>query len=189
MARAMSKTESEILAESDAIYLDTNVLPKVDIEEDGASNLARILIYMTGIPVYCSLVGLGEFFHVAGKKVTQARIGPSGYLYGCRALLKDIEIGQIRLVEPVADRFEFIKLANALSARHISLGGGDIWHIMAALQLQSDHERSALFSFDDGLVDAARAEGVNSVNGNNVASDALIRELSSRGKWISAQLS
>jgi hypothetical protein len=146
----------------------------------------RILIYMSRIPTYCSLLGFGEFISVAGKKRTQARIGVAGYLFSCRALLVDLGIGKLRQVEPVADRFQFIRLAEDLLARHSGLGGGDVWHIMAALELSKNHAPIGFLSFDKGLVKAALAEGLPAVYGSDVDADSLIRELTSRGKWIPA---
>ena len=179
-------SECETIAESSAIYLDASALAKIDIEEDASSRLVRILIYLSRIPVYCSLVGFGEFVSVAGKKLTQARIGSAGYLYGCRALLVDLEMGKLRLVEPVADRFQFIREAEDILSRHASLGGGDLWHIMAARQLAKDHVPATLFTFDRDLVEAAAAEGLRAVSGFAVDPEALVRELTSKGMWVPA---
>ncbi len=41
-------------------------------------------------------------------------------------------------------------------------------------------------SFDKDLVKAAAAEGLRAVYGNDVDPDILIRELTSRGKWVPA---
>jgi hypothetical protein len=41
-------------AESDAIYLDTSVLPKLDIEHEDAASPARVAVFMTTIPKYLS---------------------------------------------------------------------------------------------------------------------------------------
>jgi len=60
-------TECETLAESVAVYVDACALAKISFEEPG-STLVRCLIYMSTIPAYCSMVGLGEFVAVAGKK-------------------------------------------------------------------------------------------------------------------------
>jgi len=163
----------EVLAESKAVYVDACALAKISVEEDPASALVRCLIYMSRIPAYCSLVGFGEFVSVAGKKLTQQRIGGSGYLYSCRSL----EMGQLNRVEPVNDRFQFIREAEDLLSRHGRLGGGDLWHIMAARQLAKDHTPSTLFSFDKDLVDAAVAEGVQAVYGFRVDRETLIQEL------------
>jgi hypothetical protein len=98
-------TPIKALACAGAVYLDASALPKIDIEEDAASRLVRCLIFMSRVPAYCSLVGFGEFVTVAGQKLTQSRIGATGYLHSCRALLVDMGMGKLRQVEPVADRF------------------------------------------------------------------------------------
>lgn len=182
--------ECTLLADADAVYLDASILPKIDIEEDTGSRVARLLIYGTRIPIFVSFVGLGEFFNVAGKKVTQSRIGTMGYLYGCRALLKDIEMGKIGHVEPPEERFDFIKLADAISSRHGRLGGGDVWHLMAVLQLKAQHRQTVFVSFDAKLVEAASNEGLAAVNGGEVDPDELVLQLKSRaasGSWYRAR--
>jgi len=150
-------SECETLAGSSAIYIDACALAKISIEEDPASGLVRCLIYMSRIPAYCSMVGFGEFVAVAGKKRTQERIGSAGCLYSIRSLMVDLEKGKLRRVEPVADKCQFIREADDLLSRHGSLGGGDLWHIMAARQLSKDYASTTLFSFDEDLVKAAEA--------------------------------
>ena len=141
---------------------------------------------MSRVPAYCSLLGFGEFVTVAGKKLTQSRIGAEGYLYSCRSVLVDFDMGKLRQVEPVADRFQFIQLAQQLLSRHSGLGGGDLWHIMAALELRNTVSPVVVLSFDKGLVKAAEAEGLVAVYGYDVDTDSLIQELTSQGKWIPA---
>lgn len=177
-------TAIEALASASAVYLDASALPKIDIEEDPSSRLVRCLIYMSRVPAYCSLLGFGEFVTVAGKKVTQSRIGVEGYLYSCRALLVDLGVGKLRQIEPVADRFQFIQLSQALLSRNSGLGGGDLWHIMAALELRKTFSPVAFLSFDKGLVKAAVAEGLVAVYGHDIDTDSLIQELTSQDKWI-----
>jgi hypothetical protein len=179
-------TAIETLASASAVYLDASALPKIDIEEDPSSRLVRCLIYMSRVSACCSLLGFGEFVTVAGKKLTQSRIGAEGYLYSCRALLVDLGRGKLRQVEPVDDRFQFIQLAQQLFSRHSGLGGGDLWHIMAALELRKTVSPVAFLSFDKGLVKAALAEGLMAVYGHDVDTDALIQELTKEGKWIPA---
>jgi hypothetical protein len=176
------------LAEADPIYLDTSVLPKIDMEGGNApeSRFVRLLIYGSRVPIFCSLVSLGEFFKVAGSKLKQAQTGSAGYLYSCRALLMDLEIGKIKRVEPPADRFTFLQLADQIVARHGALGGGDIWHLMAARELKSEYQAVALLSFDTELVESAVGEGLSGVYGNQVDPEKLVIELTSRGRWVPA---
>jgi hypothetical protein len=181
-------TEAETLAAAGAIYLDTSVLPKIDMEGGNSpeSRLVRLLIYGSRVPIFCSLVSLGEFFKVAGSKLTQARIGSMGYLYSCRGLLKDLEIDKIKRVEPPEERFDFLTLADQIVGRHGALGGGDIWHLMAALQLKGKHDPVALLSFDSRLAKAAEAEGLAGVDGKRVSPEDLVTELTARDRWIPA---
>ena len=179
-------TEYETLAESSAVYFDACALLKIGVEEDPDSGLVRCLVYLSRIPAYCSMIGFGEFVGVAGKKRSQARIGAAGYLHQCRSLLVDRDMGKLQLVEPVADRFEFIREAEDLLSRHQRLGGGDIWHLMAVRQLSRQHSPATLFSFDEDLVKAAAAERLRAVLGSALDRELLIRELTTRGKWVPA---
>ena len=181
----LKMNDYQIISKSDALYLDACDLPKIDIEIAGEeARLASILIYLSHIPVYCSFVGFGEFFNVAGKKLTQKRIGIAGYLFSCRALMNDQAMGQLRRVEPVDDKVKFIRLAQRLEAKFAQLGGGDVWHLMCAIQLQSLHQRITLFSFDADLVAAAKAENIQAVCGNGLNPDLLAEELKSHGKLL-----
>jgi hypothetical protein len=54
-------TPYELIANSDAIYLDTCVLVKIDAKEEPGSPFTRVLIYASKIPVSSSFVGFGEF--------------------------------------------------------------------------------------------------------------------------------
>ena len=74
----------KLLANSDAIYLDTCALVKIDLKEEPDSRFTRVLIYGGGVPIFSSFVGFGEFFSIAGKKKVQAIIGADGYLFCCR---------------------------------------------------------------------------------------------------------
>jgi len=178
-------SDYEIISKSEALYLDACVLPKIDIETGGEeARLARILIYMSCIPVYCSFVGFGEFFHVAGKKLSQKNIGIAGYLFSCRSLMMDQDIGRLRRVEPGEDKTKFFQLAQRLEAKYSLLGGGDIWHLMAAIELQSGNQQITLFSFDRKLVSAAKAEGIQAVCGNGLDPDLVVEELQRNGKFL-----
>jgi hypothetical protein len=178
-------SDYQTLCNCEALYIDACVLPKIDIEPTGEdARLARILIYLGTIPVYTSFVGFGEFFYVAGKKETQKKIGIAGYLFSCRALMLDEEMGKLRRAEPIEDRIEFLQLAHRLEAKFSKLGGGDIWHLMAAIQLQSRHRSTTLFSFDAGLVKAAKSEGIQAVCGNGLDPDLMAEELKKGGKAV-----
>ena len=175
-------TECMVLAESDAIYLDASALPKIDLESDGGHGI-RLLLLVGRIPLFCSVVALGEFFAVAGRRKTQAKIGVSGYLYTVRDFLIDIEMNKLRYVEPVADRRAFTVLCDDLVSRHSALGGADIWHIMAAMNLQRRYKRVTMLTFDQRLAAAAAAEGMHSVYGQPIQAEALVAALTSCGKW------
>jgi hypothetical protein len=172
-----------VLAESSAIYLDASALPKIDIEEDLVSGLTRCLIYFSHIPTFCSMVGFGEFVGAAGRKEKEGKIASDGYLYSCRALLVDVEMGKLQMVEPPADRFEFITAARPLVAKYSHLGGGDIWHLLCAAQLSAQHPPATFLSFDKKLCSAATAEGLRVVYGHDLQRELLIAELRAKGKW------
>jgi hypothetical protein len=67
-----------------------------------------------------------------------------------------------------------------LLSRHNGLGGGDLWHLGAALELR----RTAVLSFDKDLVKAAVAEGLVAVYGQDLDTDSLIQELRSQHQWM-----
>src|SRR5262245_59631508 len=167
-------TDYDVIAQADAVYLDTCILPKIDIEgADDEGRLAVILIYLSRIPIFCSFVGFGEFFNVASRKQTQGRIGFPAYLFSCRNLMMEAALGKFQRAEPPEDRAHFIRLAEKLQQRFSKLGGGDIWHIMCAIELKARYENSVLFSFDYGLVRAARSEQMNAVCGKGMNPDVL----------------
>jgi len=60
----------------------------------------------------------------------------------------DQKMGKFLRAEPVEDRVEFFQLAQRLETKYSQLGGGDIWHLMSAIELQSQHCPATLFSFD-----------------------------------------
>ena len=178
-------TDYQIIVQSNALYIDACALPKIDIETTGhEAQLTRLLVYLSQIPVFCSFVGFGEFFHVAGKKATQRHIGISGYLFSCRALMIDVAQGKLHRAEPVEDKLRFFQLAQRLEKKFSSLGGGDIWHLMSALELQRQYDDLAVFSFDNGLVKAAKSEGLDAVNGVTLDPDQLAEELKRNGKLL-----
>jgi hypothetical protein len=174
-------TDYQTIAKSKALYLDACVLPKIDIETGG--EVARILTYASRIPIFTSFVGFGEFFKVAGWRSTQKQIGADGYLYSCRKLMMDQQIGKIRRAEPIEDRFAFIRLAHRLR-KSWKLGGGDVWHLMSAIELQSQHSPLTFFSFEKKLVAAAKSEGIEAVYGIGLEPDRVREELKKKGKLI-----
>jgi hypothetical protein len=178
-------TEAETLAAADAIYLDASALPKIDLEA-GDRNGIRLLVLGGRIPLYCSHVALGEFFGVGRWKEKGNRISTGEYLYAIRSFLVDLDMGKIRRVEPVADRQRFSQLVDALTARNLRLGGADIWHIMAALELKNSYPGTTMLTFDQALSRAAAAEGLPSVYGKGLVAEDLVSALSSRGKWVAA---
>jgi hypothetical protein len=154
----------ELIAESKALYLDACALAKIDVEEDLDSNLIRFLVYQPKIPVFSSFVGFGEFFNVVGKKETQKKMGVDGYLFSCRQLMIDFDYRTIKRAEPVGDRFKFLQLAQELLPKHGHLGGGDLWHLMAAIELKRDYPSVILLTFEAALIKAARSEGIGAVD-------------------------
>jgi len=56
-------SDYETIGESEALYLDACVLPKIDIEAAGEdARLTRILVYSSTIPVYSSFVAFRRIF-------------------------------------------------------------------------------------------------------------------------------
>jgi hypothetical protein len=176
-------TDAEILARSDAIYLDTSVFPKLYLQETSDNGPAILFFSFSRVPLYCSLVVVGEFISVMGLKRTQAAIGVSGYLHRCLALLHDLESGRLRHVEPARSGAEFFPLADSLVAAQGGLGGGDVWHLMAATHLRQQFPSSALFSYDADLVKGARRAGIAAVYGCDVETVALEEALRTAQRW------
>jgi hypothetical protein len=177
-------TPYEQLINSDAAYLDTCALVKIDAKEEAGSNFTRILIYFSRIPVYCSFVGFGEFFAVVGKPKFQAIVGAEGFLFACRQLMIDVDMGKIRRAEPIEDKFKFMQLAQVLLPKHGHLGGGDVWHLMSALQLKSRVAKTVFVSFEPALVAAAKAEGLEAIDGNGLDSNQLSEQLKLSNKAV-----
>jgi hypothetical protein len=121
---------------------------------------------------------------IFGKKKVQKRIGLENYLYYCRSLMKDFEVNKINRVEPPNDRYQFIKIASRIISRHSKLGGADIWHLMATLELQRLYSSTVLFSYDKKLVTAASLENIIAVYGKNLIPEILIDKLKMNNKWI-----
>jgi hypothetical protein len=101
----------------------------------------------------------------------------------------DFDMGRIKRTEPVEDKFRFMQLAKVLLPKHGHLGGGDVWHLMAALQLKSQVSKTIFVSFDRRLIAAAEAEGLEAVDGNGLDSNQLSAQLKASKKsagWVSA---
>jgi hypothetical protein len=174
----------EDIAKSDAIYLDTSALIKINKEERDSSNFMRVLIYGSTIKFFASWIAFGEFIKVFGTKEEQSKIGPRNYLYYCRSLMKDFDIGKINRAEPSEDRFIFIKLSEQILSRHAKLGGGDIWHLMAVAELNKLFPSVLLLSYDKKLLKAANMEKITAINGENLVPEMLIEQLQYNNKWI-----
>ena len=134
----------ESIVKSEAIYLDTNALMKIDHNEGNSSNLTR-LFYQSRIKFFLSWIAFGEFIKVLGTREKQSEIGLMNYLYCCRSLMKDFDIGKIKRAEPAEDRFQFFKISVELLSRHSKLGGGDIWHLMAVNELKNHSPQLCYF--------------------------------------------
>lgn len=90
----------KILAEAEAVYLDSSALVKSVITEAPGDDTMRI-VYMSRVPLFTSIVGFGEVISCFGRKNKQLSIGgPLGFLQAIRMLLKDFEIGRIQSIEP-----------------------------------------------------------------------------------------
>jgi len=177
-------TPYEELSNSDAVYLDTCALVKIDAKEEVGSGFTRVLIYFSRIPVYSSFIGFGEFFSVVGKRKFQKAVGAEGFLFVCRQLMIDFDMKKIQRIEPIQDKFKFIQLAQDLLPKHGHLGGGDVWHLMAALNLKSLVPKTVFVSFEPALITAAQSEGLNAVDGNGLDPNQLSEQLNNAGKFI-----
>src|SRR5689334_20195075 len=99
----------QTLADAEAVYLDTSALVKTVVAEP-PGDLAMRLLYMSGIPLFTSIVGFGEVIACFGRRNTQSAMGGSlEYLHAVRMLLKDFEIGRIQLIEPPDERTRFLR--------------------------------------------------------------------------------
>ena len=178
--------EYETLAQSDSIYLDTSALAKIEKFEGNSSQLVNLLVYGSTLPKFSSYVAFGEFIGILGRRDVQQSIGGTiGYLFRCRRLMAEVfDIQKIRRAEPVQDRFQFVRLAEQLWTKYSKLGGGDIWHLMAVLELQQTNSAVALLTFDEDLAKAARSEKIQTVYGVNLKPEFLIEALRSKSKWI-----
>jgi hypothetical protein len=174
----------ETIVKSDAIYLDTSALIKINKEEGNSSNFMRVLIYGSTINFYASWIAVGEFIGIFGKRALQRKIGQGNYLYYCRSLMKDFDIGKIHRTEPPDDSFQFFTISIDMLSRHAKLGGGDIWHLMTVVELKKSFPSAMLLSYDDKLVNVAEMENIMAVNGKNLVPEMLIDQLKYNNKWI-----
>jgi predicted nucleic acid-binding protein len=177
----------EIVAKAEAVYLDASALVKSVIVEPPGDHAMRI-IYMSGVPLFTSMVGFGEVVSCFGRKDKQLSIGGSwGYLHGVRMLMKDFDIGRIQPVEPPDERRKFLTVAHKLVEKATHLGGGDLWHVMAALELQGEHRETVFLTFDRELLKAAPALGILSVvDGHDIDCEALVQALQAAERWFPA---
>lgn len=173
----------KVITESDAIYIDTSVISKIDFEEKG-SGLSYILVYYCVIRKYFSLVGFGEWLGVMERKIKETGAKSPIYMYFTRQLMKELEMNQFSLAEPVDDQDRFIKQVNKLWPKYSRLGGRDLWDLMSALELQKSHPKCVFLSFDKDLVQAAKSEGLRAVDCNKLNSEILESQLRSSKKLI-----
>lgn len=172
------------IVNADAIYLDTCVFVKIDAKEEMGSNFSRALVYFSEIPIYSSFVAFGEFISVVVKKDFQKSAGTDGFLFVVRQLMMDFDKNKIKRIEPIEDKFKFVQLSQKLLEKHSRLGGGDVWHIMAALNLKNQIPNMAFVSFDAKLVKAANTQGLTAIDGNGLDPNHLSEELQNAGKFI-----
>jgi hypothetical protein len=172
------------IVNADAIYLDTCVFVKIDAKEEMGSNFSRALIYFSKIPIYSSFVSFGEFISVVTKKAFQKTAGTDGFLFVVRQLMIDFDMNKIKRIEPIEDKFDFIQLSQTLSEKYSSLGGGDLWHIMAALNLKNQIPNMVFVSFDTKLVKAANTQGLSAIDGNGLDPNQFSEELQNADKFI-----
>lgn len=177
----------KVLTNADAIYLDTSALLKIDKEEGDSSRLVRLLVYGSTIPVYSSSVGLSELIGKMGQKKTQASIGGAiGFLFHCRELLLEFELDKIHKVEPPRERQYFIQIAEKLCTKFSALGGADIWHLLSVVELRRKVPTAILLSYDKDMVKAAKQEAIQTLDGNDLNPDVIVKELIAVHKWIGA---
>jgi|GEM_PF-4196256 len=174
----------ETIGKSDAIYLDTSALIKVNKDEGGSSNFMKLLIYCSTIKFFASWIAFGEFIGIFGKRELQNTIGQRNYLYCCRSLMKDFDIEKIRRTEPPEDSFQFFKISIDILSRHAKLGGGDIWHLMTVAELKKSFPSALLLTYDKKLVKAAEMEKIMAINPENLVPEMLIEQLQINNKWI-----
>jgi hypothetical protein len=174
----------EAIVKCNEVYLDACALIKIVKHEGDSSRFVRSLIYGSDLRFYSSWVAFGEFVGIYNKKEMQKSFGLANYLYNCRSIMKEFEYNKIYRIEPADDKVQFFKLAEDCLNRYAKLGGADIWHLMAALELKKYFPLSLLLSYDSDLVNAALAENIIAVDGNDLNPELLIESLKSSNRWI-----
>jgi hypothetical protein len=180
-------SEYETIVKSDTVYLDTSALVKIVKNEGDSSRFVRLMVYGSDLKIFSSWVAYGEFIGIFNKKEEQKSIGLANYLFNCRMIMNDFDYNKIYRIEPSGDGFQFFKLTEDLLSRHAKLGGADIWHLMAAIELKKSYTLSLLLSYDEDLVNAALSENITAVYGNNLIPELLVQRLKSSNRWIPAK--
>lgn len=177
-----------LLLSCGSLYLDACALVKIEFEEGLSSNLARFLTFGTKFEIYSSYLALGEFVGGTGKKEKKDKVITSvGYLAVCRRLMIDFEMNAIKRFEPFdiglpKDRIDFQNQATDLYFKYPKLGGGDLWHLIAARRLQKEHSLAGFLTFDKKLVAAATKEGLRVLDGNAMSVTVVESKLKTAGK-------
>jgi predicted nucleic acid-binding protein len=177
-----------LLLSCDSLYLDACALVKIEFEEGLSSNLARFLTFATRFEIYSSNLALGEFIGATGKKEKRDKVITSvGYLAVCRRLMIDFEMNAIKRFEPFdisvpKDRIDFQNQASGLYSKYPTLGGGDLWHMIAARRLQKERSSAGFLTFDKKLVGAATKEGLKTLDGNAMDVTVVEKQLKAAHK-------
>ena len=172
------------IVNSEAIYLDASCLVKIAKEEGDSSRTMRSLLYSGTIPAYTSLVGLGEFIGAMGRRNVQAEMGIGRYLFHCRGLLGDLEMGKIQRAEPPEDRLIFFTDAERIYSKNPKMGGGDLWHLLSVVELKRRGVKVCLVTYDQGMEKVANSEHVHTVYGKRLDPGELVDRLRSAGKYV-----
>lgn len=177
----MDKIYTDI-SKLNVLYLDTTSLFKAGFVEPPGDNAVRVAVYLPhNKRCYSSLIGIGEFISVSIRKHRkQMTMTHEDYLFGFRALLMDVGNGKIKLVEPPAERAEFILLMKRLQGTYPKLEPGDLWHLMAALELRKSTPSIGFISSDRKLLKAARAEGFLPINPDYIDPGRFSKALSTK---------
>jgi len=175
------------LLSCDSLYLDTCALVKIEFDEGLTTNLARFLTFGTEFQIYSSYLAFGEFVSVSGRKEEKEKLITSvDYLAICRRLMIDFDMNTIKRFEPFEngpkERIDFEKHAASLFAKYPNLGGGDLWHLIAAIRLKKENPNSGFLTFDKKLSGAASQEGVRSFDGSLMDLAMVEAKLKAAGK-------
>jgi hypothetical protein len=177
-------SDYDIILKADAVYLDASALVKAITQEPPGDSFVRVLVYMSRIPAFSSLIGFGEFVSAIGKPHKQRLTGVDGYFHACRMLMIDFELGKIKRAEPPDERSHFIKSMQQVLNYHSKLGGGDLWHLLASLELKRQYPNTVLLTFDKGLKKAGQSEGIDTLDGSGLDSNVLAAKLRAANLWI-----